>query len=180
MTERTPVNPESRESRDDVDPAAHQPTTPYPASPAGWGAAPTPTSTATLDAPAPAPEHPYATPAPSAGSWNPGAPNGATPWYGSAATPRRGRGPRPPWFWQVLAVGVGLAALLVGGGIGFAIGHAIGGGTSQSTTQVPGTNGGTNQFPGGGTGQFPGNGTQGGTGTGSGTGSDTSGSSANS
>jgi hypothetical protein len=176
MTDRTPVNPESR---DDADPAVHQPTTPYPASPAGWGAAPTPTSTATLDAPAPAPaDSRYATSTLPAGPWDPGAPNGATPWYGSAATPRRKRGlrtdgPRPPWFWQVLAVGVGLAALLIGGGIGFAIGHSVGGGTSQSTTQVPGTN----QFPGGGTGQFPGNGTRGGTDGGSDTGSGSDGSS---
>jgi hypothetical protein len=179
------------------------------ASPAGWGAAPTPTSTSTLDVPAPTPAGPYAAqdpytapnpysghdpyapnpyqvPSTSGAAWQQGTPHGATPWYGSAATTRKG-GPKPPWFWPVIAVAVGLAALLVGGGIGFAVGHAIGG-SSNSTTQVPGTNGGTNQLPGGGTGQFPGNGTQGGTGSGTddgtgsgtGTGSDTSGSSANS
>ncbi|MGY2900166.1 hypothetical protein ACVKXF_002821 [Curtobacterium sp. PvP017] len=102
--------------------------TPPVAAPAGWGSAPTPTSTATLDAPAP---------------------NGATPWYGTAAPTNRTSAPKPPWFWPVLAAIVGLAALLVGGGIGFAIGHAIGGDQSRSTTQLPGTNGGTNQFPGG-------------------------------
>lgn len=140
--------------------------TPSAAAPAGWGSAPTPTSTATLDAPAPAPathqyaQQPYRS---DAGSWNAGDPNGATPWYGASAPTSRKSAPKPPWFWPVLAAIVGLAALLVGGGIGFAIGHAIGGDQSQSTTQVPGTNGGTNQFPGNGTGQLPGYGSGSGT-----------------
>ncbi|SDQ60832.1 hypothetical protein SAMN02800687_2079 [Curtobacterium sp. UNCCL20] len=163
MTDSTPTNPSDRPERSEQH------------APAGWGAAPTPTSTATLDTPAPPA-------APVWNSWQPGQPNGATPWYGAAATAKR-RGPKPPWFWPVVLVSVGLAALLAGGGIGFAVGHAIGG-ASQSTTQLPGTGGGTNRFPGGGTGQFPGSGTQGGTGTGtgtgSGTGSDSSGSSSNS
>lgn len=131
--------------------------TPPAAAPAGWGSAPTPTSTATLDAPAPAPNHSAQQPYRSdAGSWNAGDPNGATPWYGASTPTNRKSAPKPPWFWPVLAAIIGLAALLVGGGIGFAIGHAIGGNQSQSTTQVPGTNGGTNQFPGNGTGQLPG------------------------
>lgn len=131
--------------------------TPPAAAPAGWGSAPTPTSTATLDAPAPAPNHSAQQPYRSdAGSWNAGDPNGATPWYGASSPTNRKSAPKPPWFWPVLAAIIGLAALLVGGGIGFAIGHAIGGNQSQSTTQVPGTNGGTNQFPGNGTGQLPG------------------------
>jgi hypothetical protein len=144
MSDTTPTNPGDPTQRTDAHPTATQPPTAYPSSPAGWGAAPTPTSTATLDAPA-------APAAPPAGPYAQH-PYGATPWYGNAAaTPagkRRG-GPKPPWFWPIVAVAVGLAALLVGGGIGFAIGHAIGGGTGQSTTQVPGN--GTNGFPGGGT-----------------------------
>lgn len=144
--------------------------TPPAAAPAGWGSAPTPTSTATLDAPAPAPapnqsaQQPYRS---DAGSWNAGDPNGATPWYGASTPTNRKSAPKPPWFWPVLAAIIGLAALLVGGGIGFAIGHALGGNQSQSTTQVPGTNGGTNggtnQFPGNGTGQLPGYGSGSGT-----------------
>ena len=161
MSDTTPTNPAERT---DAQPAPEQPTTTYPSSPAGWGSAPTPTSTATLDASIPAPSDPYAAHQPyaSQGPYSLQAtsatPYGATPWYGSAATPGRKGGPKPPWFWPVIAVAVGLAALLVGGGIGFAVGHAIGGGTSQSTTQVPGN--GTNGFPGGGTNggtnQFPG------------------------
>ncbi|MFJ3034828.1 hypothetical protein ACIPC2_10465 [Curtobacterium pusillum] len=185
MSDTTPTNPGDPTQRADAQPTAAQPTTTYPSSPAGWGAAPTPTSTATVDTPAPthAPAGPYAQD-PYAASWNAGAPNGSTPWYGNAATTPAGKrgGPKPPWFWPIVAVAVGLAALLVGGGIGFAIGHAIGGGTSQSTTQVPGN--GTNGFPGGGTNggtnQLPGSGTQGGTGSGTGTGTGTSGSSSNS
>lgn len=151
--------------------------TPPAAAPAGWGSAPTPTSTATLDAPAPAPnqsaQQPYRS---DAGSRNAGDPNGATPWYGASTPTNRKSAPKPPWFWPVLAAIIGLAALLVGGGIGFAIGHALGGNQSQSTTQVPGTNGGTNggtnQFPGNGTGQLPGYGSGSGTdGSSSGTGS---------
>ncbi|MBF4613179.1 hypothetical protein [Curtobacterium sp. VKM Ac-1376] len=155
------------------------PRTPHAASSAGWGSAPTPTSTATLETPAPdhsTPSGPSAQQQPyraDTGAWNPGAPNGATPWYGAAApTNRRNNAPKPPWFWPILAAIVGLAALLIGGGIGFAIGHEIGGDQSQSTTQVPGTNGGTNQFPGNGTGQAPGYGSGSSDGSGSTDGSD--------
>lgn len=183
MTDDTSTTPPDR-------PTTSPPST---ASTNDWGAAPTPVATSTLDVPASAPSGPYAAhdpyaagnpyqaPAPGPGSWQQSGPYGVTPWYGAAATPKRKGGPKPPWFWPVIAAAVGLAALLAGGGIGFAVGHAIGG-SGQSTTQVPGTDGGTNQYPGGGTGQFPGNGTQGGTGTGTGTGSDssTSGSAANS
>jgi hypothetical protein len=129
---------------------------PAAAAPSGWGAAPTPAATPWYGTPTPTP---MPTPAP------------------------RTNGPKPPWFWPVIAAVVGLAALLAGGGIGFTVGHAIGG-SHQTTTRVPGTNGGTDELPGGGTGQFPGNGTRGGTGTGtgsgSGTGSDTSGSASDS
>lgn len=125
---------------------------PTDATPTGWAAAPAPTSTATSTTPPPPPTF---------------GPSGPTPWYGTAAAAPR-KGPKPPWFWPIVAVAVGLAALLVGGGVGFAVGHAIGG-AGHGTTQVPGTNG-------GGTGQFPGDGPRGGTGTGS----DTSGSAGNS
>ncbi|MGU3409528.1 hypothetical protein ACLBWP_05420 [Microbacterium sp. M1A1_1b] len=100
------------------------------------------------------------------------APAGPTPWYGAAATTVPAK-PRPPWFWPVIAVAVGLAALLAGGGAGFAIGHAIGAHQSSSTTQFPGQ--GSNGFPGrgGGTGTFPGQGS--GTDSGMGTGTNGSG-----
>ncbi|WFR66976.1 hypothetical protein P9139_20830 [Curtobacterium flaccumfaciens] len=112
MTDSTPTNPADRgdahstggrSSTPGTSPA-DEPTTTYPSSPAGWGAAPTPTSTATLEAPAPfsGPTHQYAgdsaygaATGPYAASWNPGAPNGATPWYGTGATTRRKRGPKP-------------------------------------------------------------------------------------
>lgn len=160
MSDTTPTN---GHGPDGSDPANRAPT------PTSWGAAPTPTSTSTLDAPAPQQpqqqqQQPYRA---DAGAWDSTAPNGATPWYGAAAgaaspTDRRSTGPKPPWFWPLLAAIVGLAALLVGGGVGFAIGHAIGADRTQSTTQVPGTN----RFPGNGTGQAPGN-TDGTDGTGS-------------
>ncbi|WP_267419790.1 MULTISPECIES: hypothetical protein [unclassified Curtobacterium] len=109
----------------------------------------------------------------------PGQPVGPTPWYGAGAqSPRTGK-PRPPWFWPVIAIAIGLAALLAGGGVGFAIGHAIATHQTHSTPQIPGQ--GTNRFPGqgGGTNQFPGQGggtgTDGSTGTG-GTGTDGTGS----
>ena len=107
-------------------------------------------------------------------------PAGPTPWYGAAARPGRSAAPKPPWFWPVIAVVVGLAALSAGGGVGFAIGHAIGSHQSQSGTQLPGR--GTNEFPGqgGGTGQLPGQGTENGTGSGTGTGTGTDGSAPNS
>jgi len=185
MTDDTPTTPADR---------------PTDASSTAWGAAPAPTSTSTPTSTFDPPD--AVSTAPSGwqqgnwqqASWQQSGPNGPTPWYGTAATSRR-KGPKPPWFWPIVAVVVGLAALLVGGGVGFAVGHAIGG-AGHSTTQVPGTNGGTDQLPGGGTGRFPGNGTQGGTGTqdgsgtgtgtgtgtqgSTGTGSDTSGSAANS
>lgn len=129
MTDDTPTTPADRAT-----------TSMNGASPAGWGAAPTPTATSTLDVPAP--------PAP---GWPQAGPSGATPWYGPDAPANRSAGPKPPWFWPVVAVAVGLAALLVGGGVGFAVGHAIGG-AAHSTVQVPGTDGGTDRFPGGGTG----------------------------
>ncbi|MCS6578815.1 hypothetical protein [Curtobacterium poinsettiae] len=145
MSDTTPTN-------------GHEPARSVPANrattPTGWDA--TPTSTATLDGPALAQQQP---PQPQqqqqqpyradTGAWNPGAPNGTTPWYGAGTTgDRRSTGPKPPWFWPVLAAVVALAALLVGGGVGFAVGHAIGADRSQSTTRVPGTD----RFPGNGTG----------------------------
>ncbi len=42
------------------------------------------------------------------------------------ATAPAGRStPHPPWFWPVIAAAIGLGALLVGGGVGFAVGHAV-------------------------------------------------------
>lgn len=145
MSDTTPTNGHEPDGSDRADQAT----------PTGWGAAPTPTSTSTLDAPAPQ-QQPYRADAGARhpGAWDPGAwdsttPDGATPWYGAGtSTDRRSTGPKPPWFWPILAAIVGLAALLVGGGVGFAIGHAIGADRTQSTTQVPGTN----RFPGNGTG----------------------------
>ncbi|WIE82562.1 hypothetical protein [Curtobacterium sp. MCPF17_021] len=155
MSDTTPTNGHGPDGSD----PANRATTPT-----GWGAAPT--STSTLDAPAPQQpqqqqqqQQPYRADAGAGapGGWDATAPNGATPWYGAAAgaaspTNRRSAGPKPPWFWPLLAAIVGLAALLVGGGVGFAIGHAIGADRTQSTTQVPGTN----RFPGNGTDQAPG------------------------
>ncbi len=122
-----------------------------------WSAAPAPTST--VD-----PRHPYRAEPNSWYGQGP-APVGPTAWYGAAApTGQRSSRPRPPWFWPVLAIVIGVAALLVGGGAGFAIGHTIAEHQSRSsTTQVPGQ--GSNRFPGGsnggtegGTNQFPGQG----------------------
>ncbi|MBO9039937.1 hypothetical protein [Curtobacterium flaccumfaciens] len=151
MSDTTPTNGHEPDGSDRANRAA---------APTGWGTAPTPTSTSTLDAPAPQQQQqqqqePYRADADARnpGAWDSTAPNGATPWYGAgAATTRRSTGPKPPWFWPLLAAIVGLAALLVGGGVGFAIGHAIGADRTQSTTQVPDTN----RFPGNGTGQAPG------------------------
>ncbi|WP_412169270.1 hypothetical protein ACLUS2_009780 [Curtobacterium flaccumfaciens pv. flaccumfaciens] len=169
MSDTTPTNGHEPDGSDPANRAT---------APTGWGAAPTPTSTSTLDAPAPQqqqqPPQPYradagaGTGAGTPGAWDSTAPNGTTPWYGAAAgaaspTNRRSTGPKPPWFWPFLAAIVGLAALLVGGGVGFAIGHAIGADRTQSTTQVPGTN----RFPGNGTGQAPGYGSDSTDGTGS-------------
>ncbi|MBT1545876.1 hypothetical protein [Curtobacterium aurantiacum] len=151
MSDTTPTNGHQPDGSD----RAPQATTPT-----GWGAAPTPTSTSTLDAPAPQQQQQQRADAGARtpGAWDSAAPNGTTPWYGAGtATDRRSPGPKPPWFWPLLAAIVGLAALLVGGGVGFAVGHAIGADRSQSTTQVPGTN----RFPGNGTGQAPGSSTDG-------------------
>ncbi|WP_420365347.1 hypothetical protein AAEP80_17710 [Curtobacterium sp. L3-7] len=120
---------------------------------ADWSAAPAPTST--VD-----PQQPYRAEPNGWYGQGPG-PVGPTAWYGAAAPGGQRSGtPRPPWFWPVLAIVIGVAALLVGGGAGFAIGHAIGEHQSRSsTTQVPGQ--GSNGFPGGtdgGTNQFPGQG----------------------
>ncbi|MEK6343799.1 MAG: hypothetical protein V4737_08145 [Curtobacterium sp.] len=137
----------------------------YPSAPDGWGAAPAaapngwdaaPTAGPTVtDTRAPGAD-PYAA------EWDT-ARQTPTPSYGNAQARRRTK-PRPPWFWPVIAAAVGVAALLVGGGVGYAVGHAIGGQQSQGTSQFPGR--GTNGFPGygGGTGQLPG-GTQGDSGT---------------
>ncbi|MCS0644420.1 hypothetical protein [Curtobacterium flaccumfaciens] len=162
MSDTTPTNGHGPDGSDRANRAT---------APTGWGAAPTPTSTSTLDAPAPKQQQqPYRADAGARnpGAWDATAPNGATPRYGAAAgaaspTDRRSTGPKPPWFWPLLAAIVGLAALLVGGGVGFAIGHAIGADRTQSTTQVPGTN----RFPGNGTGQAPGYGSGSTDGTGS-------------
>jgi hypothetical protein len=162
MSDTTPTNGHGPDGSDPANGAT---------TPTGWGASPAPTSTSTLDAPAPQQQQqqPYRADAGARnpGAWDSTAPNGATPWYGAAAgaaspTNRRSTGPKPPWFWPLLAAIVGLAALLVGGGVGFAIGHAIGADRTQSTTQLPGTN----RFPGNGTGQAPGS-TDGTDGTGS-------------
>ncbi|WP_139195212.1 hypothetical protein [Curtobacterium sp. MCBA15_001] len=141
---------------------------------AGWGSTPTgPSDRYGTAAPA-APSAWYGTGAPAGPSaWNgaagPAGPQAAPqagppagPYAGppawstwSGAPTQRTTKPRPPWFWPVVAVAVGVAAVLTGGGVGFAIGHAIGSHQSQSTPQFPG---GTNRFPGqgGGTERFPG------------------------
>lgn len=175
------------EGRAGTDAAAHD-VTPGTAS-TGWGAAPTPTATTadpTLVRPAPSagPQDPYAWGHQYGQQQDPYAvrndPYGAsvppTPWYGAAAGPAVGRTkPRRPWFWPVIAAAVGVAALLAGGGIGFAIGHAIGAHQSQSSTQMPGRNG--YGYPGGSNG-FPGQQQNGSGSSGSGSsGSDSSGSS---
>lgn len=162
MSDTTPTNGHGPDGSDPANGAT---------APTGWGAAPTPTSTSTLDAPAPQQpqqqqQQPYRADAGAGtpGGWDSTAPNGTTPWYGAGTTgDRRSTGPKPPWFWPLLAAIVGLAALLVGGGVGFAIGHAIGADRTQSTTQGPGTN----RFPGNGTGQAPGYGSGSTDGTGS-------------
>uniref|UniRef100_A0A942T8T5 Uncharacterized protein n=1 Tax=Neobacillus citreus TaxID=2833578 RepID=A0A942T8T5_9BACI len=181
MNDSTPTapgdGPAAQQPRQDAPSSPSAPASGYgapqtTAAPAGWGAAPAAGSTATLDAPV-RPD-PYGQQHRAEPTWGGTAPNGPTPWYGAAAQqPTKRAQPKPPWFWPVIAAAVGLAALLAGGGIGFAVGHALGGGQGQSTTQLPG--GGTNQFPGygnGGTNQLPG-GTQDGSGT---SGSGTSGS----
>jgi len=70
-----------------------------------WAAAPAAAPTATLSPPPPSW---YGTPTPAPGS----APAGRST-------------PHPPWFWPVIAAAIGLGALLVGGGVGFAVGHAV-------------------------------------------------------
>lgn len=107
-----------------------------PVGPSAWNGTAAPAGTQTGS-----PAGPYAGP-PTWSTW-------------SSAPTQRTTKPRPPWFWPVVAVVVGVAAVLAGGGVGFAIGHAIGSHQSQSTPQFPG---GTNRFPGqgGGTERFPG------------------------
>lgn len=121
---------------------------PDPAS-SGWQAAPSPS-----DPPPGAAPHPYAAVPPPYGQPSPYA---ASAWQRGPST----SGPKPPWFWPIVAVAVGLAALLVGGGVGFAVGHAIGEHQSR-TSQLPqfggdGTRGGQ-----GGMNPFGGQGTRGG------------------
>lgn len=136
-----------------------------PVPPHGWGAAPAAGPTTTLDGP------PAATGQP---SWA-AAPIGPAAWTGQPSGTAGRTRPKPPWFWPVVAVAVGLGALLAGGGVGYAVGHAIGASHSGSVT-VPG--GGRGGFPGqdgqsgqggqnGQGGQLPGGVQGGGSGTGS-------------
>lgn len=140
--------------------SGHAPVPPY-----GWGAAPAAGPTAMLDEPPAAPGQP---------SWA-AAPVGPAAWTGQPSGTAGRMRPKPPWFWPVVAVAVGLGALLAGGGVGYAVGHAIGASHSSSVT-VPG--GGRGGFPGqdgqsgqsgqdGQGGQLPGGVQGGGSGTGS-------------
>jgi hypothetical protein len=141
----------------------------YRAAP-GWGAAPAAGPTPTLDAPGPVGPSSAWSAAP-ADTSDPSTPYGQPgPPHGYGATSGRSLGRGRPWTLPVVAVAVGLGALLTGGGVGFAAGQAIGahqgsvvqGGTQGGATQ----GGGLQQAPGGGTGGFPGgqqDGTQGGT-----------------
>jgi hypothetical protein len=70
-----------------------------------WAAAPAATPTSTLSPPPP--------------SWS------GTPDPTPGTTPAGRSAPHPPWFWPVIATAIGLGALLVGGGVGFAVGHAV-------------------------------------------------------
>lgn len=134
-----------------------------PVPPNGWGAAPAAGPTATLDGPPVAP--------PGQSAWG-AAPVGPAARTGQPSGTAGRTRPKPPWFWPVVAVAVGLGALLAGGGVGYAIGHAIGASHSSSVT-VPG--GGRGGFPGqdgqrgqsGQGGQLPGGVQGGGSGTGS-------------
>ena len=95
MTDTTPPERRSDDRRDER----------HDQRPDAWAAAPAAAPTATLSPPPPSW---YGTPTPAPGS----APAGRST-------------PHPPWFWPVIAAAIGLGALLVGGGVGFAVGHAV-------------------------------------------------------
>ncbi|GAA1494443.1 hypothetical protein [Curtobacterium herbarum] len=109
-----------------------------------WAAAPAAAPTATLSPPPPSW---YGTPtaAPAAASASAAAPG---PVQTPGPVPAGRNTPHPPWFWPVVAAAIGLGALLVGGGVGFAVGHAVASHGVSSFT-VPGGGSG----PGTGTGQ---------------------------
>lgn len=89
----------------DTTPPERRPDERHDQRPDAWAAAPAAAPTATLSPPPPSW---YGTPAPASGT----APAGRST-------------PQPPWFWPVIAAAIGLGALLVGGGVGFAVGHAV-------------------------------------------------------
>ena len=95
MTDTTPPERRSDDRRDER----------HDQRPDAWAAAPAAAPTATLSPPPPSW---YGTPTPAPGT----APAGRST-------------PHPPWFWPVIAAAIGLGALLVGGGVGFAVGHAV-------------------------------------------------------
>jgi len=89
----------------DTTPPERRPDERHDQRPDAWAAAPAAAPTATLSPPPPSW---YGTPTPAPGT----APAGRST-------------PHPPWFWPVIAAAIGLGALLVGGGVGFAVGHAV-------------------------------------------------------
>lgn len=89
----------------DTTPPERRPDERHDQRPDAWAAAPAAAPTATLSPPPPSW---YGTPTPAPGP----APAGRST-------------PHPPWFWPVIAAAIGLGALLVGGGVGFAVGHAV-------------------------------------------------------
>ena len=101
MTDTTPPERRSDDRRDER----------HDQRPDAWAAAPAAAPTATLSPPPPSW---YGTPTP--------APAPAT---GPGSAPAGRSTPHPPWFWPVIAAAIGLGALLVGGGVGFAVGHAV-------------------------------------------------------
>lgn len=121
----------------------------------GWAATPTAAPTATLPLGATHPGDPQGAGHtgdqwaawPAGGprdAWAAGNPQGAratgdpqTAWYGGPVPTGR-RTPHRPWVWPVVAVAVGLVALLVGGGLGFAIGHAVADVRATSSVTGPG------------------------------------------
>lgn len=128
----------------DTTPPERRPDERHDQRPDAWAAAPAAAPTATLSPPPPSW---YGTPTPAPGT----APAGRST-------------PHPPWFWPVIAAAIGLGALLVGGGVGFAVGHAV-------------ASHGVSSFTGPGTGQY---GPRGQSGSGqSGTGGNGSGSTSN-
>lgn len=108
----------------DTTPPERRPDDRHDQRPDAWAAAPAAAPTATLSPPPPSW---YGTPTPA-----------PTPATAPGTAPAGRSTPHPPWFWPVIAAAIGLGALLVGGGVGFAVGHAIAShGVSSSTG--PGT-----------------------------------------